>query len=207
MTKIMKSLGKTASLISLIGNLAFSGCNVYHNYKTINLNEIPTVNLNNKRIAYHSIRHSLTPEGAIQFVRTPEAAAGYTYFLFLRHDDKEDSAQSFEANHNDRVGNCVDYAAAVAALLSDNGYPPLMLVLDSKKDNESHSLFFYKTEKGVGAVDRSGAYGIYKNIDDLIKDYNTENNQDYEFSAVIDLDRTYPDKRWMFGDKPISVYK
>ena len=78
---------------------------------------------------------------------------------------------------------------------------------NSKKDNESHSLFFYKTEKGVGAVDRSGAYGIYKNIDDLIKDYNTENNQDYEFSAVIDLDRTYPDKRWMFGDKPISVYK
>ncbi len=178
-------------------------------YYTVNPDEIKIVKPIKKDIKKPYFWYlNPTWEKAIEYVQTPEEAQSYIGSL------KKD--------------NCVEFGIACAAVLSDNNYPPYLLVmLPSSSDEYGHAVFLYRTEKGFGALGSGDEMALdngemecrYKNIEELIRDYNhtykyynDKKKKEMEFNFfsyfILDLNKIYPDKRWMNKDFiPNTHYK
>ncbi len=118
------------------------------------------------------------------------------------------SAETFKYNHTRRRGVCLDYALAAAALLSDDGYPPLILFMKqalpagvAPNMEKRHAVFFYRTEQGftaLGDIPKETKYPV-SSLEDLVKSFRNFNTTFGEF-AVVNLDDNYPDRSWISGD-------
>ena len=157
----------------------------------------------------------LTWQEAINHVKTPKQAQDYLYkhldidfrelmwgfnFLGINFFTK---GETFKYNHTKRKGICIDYATAAAALLSDNGYPPLMLHMrcDSKRD--MHVVFLYKTKEGFGALGMTPEKPVHKTIDSLVNALGEE----YEYFSIVNLDDNYKNREWIAGDVDLQGHR
>ena len=123
--------------ISLAGSLLLSsGCATYRTISPSLIQPVTLIEIATERAIDYS---KLTWQEAIEYVQTPKQAQDYLDRHFRYADDS--SGESFKLNHVDGVGVCIDYAINAAALLSDNNYPSLMLVMASRK-GEGHAVFY-----------------------------------------------------------------
>jgi len=127
---------------------------------------------------YCTKMQSLDYKQAIAKVKTPEDAAKYlTVFLSYQPDKKTfgiyDYIASFKRIHENRHDDCDGGAIAAAALLSDNGYPPLILVMynyGSKRD--AHAVFPYQENKRWGMLginSKDCQWPTYDSIEEMVR--------------------------------------
>lgn len=208
--KSIKNIGKKIALYaSVLGMLSFgSACvsshkvvapSVVDNLKSINL---PTNKV--EKVDYSK----LTWQEAIAYVKTPEQAKDYLDRHFEYDFDEYNGfslfglfnvgtkGETFKYNHTRRKGICIDYATAAAALLSDNGYQPLLLYM--KRGESRHVVFLYKTEERFGGLSNNHEKPVYKTIESLVK--SVRKYYPYEHYALVNLDENYKNREWIDGD-------
>ena len=208
---------KLATILALTSATLFNyGCATY---KTISPDSIKPVQprmFHLQSQIYHQYPpnfNQLTWQQAIKCVQTPEQAQDYLNRhmisrrspgidiggLFITSDNHE----SFKSNHQDRTGVCSDYAICAAALLSDNNYPPLILALKQNIFN-SHGVFIYRNQKGLfGALGNTPFHPEYNSINQLAKEFKKQYGWDFKQFAIIDLNKTYPNQKWIWSDKKL----
>lgn len=149
---------------------------------------------------------SMTWQEAIKAISTPRQAAHYLQnHMHQIGQSKDDGTkyvdsdmETFEQNHKDQIGDCLDYTMAAAALLSDDGYEPTMMVLKNK--TESHAVFIYKTKTNkYSTIGASYIPPQYTNLDDLALAQNALTDTGYTHYAIINLDDV-DGIRWMNGE-------
>ena len=96
---------------------------------------------------------------------------------FAYNDEKlAESVQSAEEVLRTKKAHCLEASLLAAAILEHQGYPPLLLSLDSS-DHLCHAVFVFKSKTGWGSVAKSrfpGLYGrapIFRTIRDLVWSY------------------------------------
>ena len=92
-----------------------------------------------------------TFEEAMIQVTTPNQVREYLLnFLDYQKDAKNfgetEYMASFRVIHQNRSDDCDGAALAAAALLHDNGYPPLMLCMYEDDSSNGHAVFVYNKE-------------------------------------------------------------
>lgn len=112
----------------------------------------------------------LSYEEVIEKIKTPAEAAHYLeeQLSYL----KIYSYRSFKYIHERGSGLCADYALAAAALLSDNDYPSLMLVVEVKGLSISHALYIYQDKQTkkwgtLGIMGDNSPGAIFNNLEEL----------------------------------------
>ncbi|MEK6969193.1 MAG: transglutaminase-like domain-containing protein [Nanoarchaeota archaeon] len=148
-----KNIKDKLVVIALAGSLGNSGCLTY---TTMPLNFVPVFTVpiggvvneqaKNKEFVDYS---KLTWQEAIDQVQTPEQAQEYLDQHFSTDYDEvgwHSKGESFKYNHSKAKGNCLDYATVAAALLSDNGYSPILLAMSDS--NTAHAVYLYRTKEG-----------------------------------------------------------
>lgn len=195
-----------ASAISMLG--LGSGCVLVH--KTIPPGTV--YDYKPKKVDSQEIERidysKLTWQEAIAHVKTPKQAQDYLYRHF-EIDFKElmwsfnilginffTKGETFKYNHTRRKGICIDYATTAAALLSDDGYPPLILYVKSDDRIERHVVFLYKTEEGFGALGMTPEKPVHKTVDSLV----TALGEEYDHFGIVNLDENYKNREWINGD-------
>jgi hypothetical protein len=89
---------------------------------------------------------------------------------------KKETVRSALSAYQKQEAHCLEACFIAAAILEQQGYPPLLLCLDSS-DNLNHAVFIFETKTGWGSIGRSrepGLHGrapIYKSIKDLAMSY------------------------------------
>ena len=203
---MLETLEKIALTAVLVTAIALSpGCYTYQTMSQDQINsairtEIPT----KKRpmIDYSK----LTWQEAIEYIKTPKQAQSYLNNHF-NYDPTElgglglailsnSKGESFKENHEKAEGVCIDYATAAAALLSDNGYEPLILAM--KGNRGAHAVFLYKESDKFGILGIDYTDPIYSTIDGVISAINEKHSQVYGKYAVANLDSNF--SNWISGD-------
>lgn len=139
---------------------------------------------------------------AIKIVSTPRGAQKYLESNFTYDADKatRKTGGSFKNTYKKGKGLCFDYATTAAALLADDGYRPLILRLDGKK--ESHAVYLYRDRETAkfGALGNTPRAPEYECIRDLAMSF----GETFENFTIIDLDSSFPDREWVWGDIDLS---
>jgi len=148
---------------------------------------------------------------AIEKIASPFEAWIYCMTALRYRNDPERSAflgggddwDSFRRIHERKGDDCDGGAIAAAALLSDDGYPPYILML---WDGDSgHAVFVYRSEetKGFGSV------GInlsdyhpprHASLQELVDGINAEAGESYRILGVLE----FTDTRYIHGDGNIA---
>ncbi|MBL7100804.1 MAG: hypothetical protein ISS23_02505 [Nanoarchaeota archaeon] len=160
----------------------------------------------------------LTWQEAIKKVQTPQEARLYVAWLKARKikrsktesrsklEDDGMHMYSFKKIHEGCPIDCTEAATAAAALLSDNGYPPLLLMIDGEPTG--HATFLYK---GKDKFDSIGIVRLgrntwgppqeprYKNLNDLVKDLVKATDTKPIGYLIINLSENNPD--WLTTDE------
>ncbi len=156
--KLVKNIGRKVATITLAGSLLLgSGCATYRTMSPILIQPVTPI----ERPIERSIDYSkLTWQEAIEYVQTPEQAQDYLNMHFQYDYDEANDAkrgfviyglinttgsrgETFNQNHQKQRGICFDYATSAAALLSDNGFPPLLLIM--YKGKTGHAVFYIES--------------------------------------------------------------
>ena len=218
-TNLIKTIKRKIGIFALAGSILISsGCS----YKTLLPDSIKPVRpiiqrpikelLNKPQMDYSK----LIWQEAIEHVQLPVKAQNYLD-NHLSEDEDEANAkfdiwvpgiiykggiigETFKHNHKKRKGICLDYATSAAALLSDNGYPPL--ILDMRNRTKRHSVFLYKTEEGFSALGNTPMFQSYATVEDLVKDFAEMYGKDYDFDKyfVVNLDDNHKNREWISGN-------
>ena len=112
----------------------------------------------------------------IKLIKTPTETAYYLKnYLYYK---KETTCHSFKYIHERKYGKCCEYAITAAALLSDNGYPPLILHLYYAFGSRTHAFFIYqdKETKKWGMLSGAGGESLlpmFENPGDICLYFNT----------------------------------
>jgi hypothetical protein len=125
----------------------------------------------------------------------------------------DDSAWSPRLVLREKTAHCLEGAIFAAAALRINGYPPLILDLEAKRDTD-HVLTVYQTDGFWGAIAKSNFSGlrfrepVYRSLRELVISY----FDDYfnllgertlrKYSAPVNLKR-FDRLNWMTTEKPI----
>jgi len=185
----------------------------YHTYKAVPEESIESVNpviFPNGLLPDYD---KLTYLEAINATQTPELAQ---FFLknYFHYDDSEvkpiplllgnfpiaakvSKGESFKDNYKKKKGVCLDYATCAAALLWDNGYPPLILAL--KGNSFDHSVFLYKKDNKFGTLGESPMKPIYSTVEDLVKDFPLEYGIQFDEYTIINLNDKFQNLEWING--------
>lgn len=147
----------------------------------------------------------------MRVIDNPEKAENYLLGYLKPQDDyltfkKDEYMASFAVIHKKRFDDCDGGAFAAAALLQDDGYPPLILGMYSFEKN-GHAIYVYKKNNkwGTLGIDRIDCHRAeYDSIEDIVMSYG------YDFYFLLDLNELKID--WINTDKDISddfyaVYK
>ena len=137
----------------------------------------------------------MTWEEAIEAIQTPLEAQVYLddHFSYPSSSIDNGRVDSFKTNHSDGKGVCYDYAMAAAALLSDNGYPPLVLLV------KNHGVFLYREGDSYVALGNTPVMEGADSIEGLVGKISDITGVDYKTYAVFNLDDYYGDW-WVGGD-------
>ena len=139
-------------------------------------------------------KKTLTPhEAAIKSISTVEEAEEYltkylTYSLDIINYGQSDYIASFKIIHERKTDDCDGGALAAAALLSDDGYNPYMLIM--RNDISAHAIFIYKKNNLIGCLGISKGDCIrpkFQGLKEITKHFGF-----YEY-YLINLDEVAPD--------------
>ena len=138
--------------------------------------------------AVNSRRHEESYQEVIQLISSPDEARDFMSHNFSYKSDKEnygrdDFWSSFRNSYEKGGGDCEDYAIAYASLLSDDAYPPVILVMEGKK--KGHTVFVYQENNlygsiGVGSSDWTEPK--FKSINELVRSLG-----DYHIFSLVNL--------------------
>lgn len=199
--------------IAVLAIFLLTGCLAY--FKTIAVDDLPYIKEMppTKNKAIEDVDYSrMTWQEAMVFVKTPAQAQHYLNSHFS-YDIKEASSgfnmiffnigtkgETFKYNHTRRKGICIDYATVAAALLSDDGYPPLILCLKRIANGRkyAHAVFLYRTGQGFGALSTLPIEPRYKTVEELVIDY--FDYPSYDYYCIVNLDEQYKNREWVDGD-------
>ncbi len=175
-----------------------------HNYRSITEDSIQSV-LYPKKSKKNSLDfNKLNYEEAIKKVETP----GEVQWTFLEdyfnfyYDKKEMSGMSFKEDYTKKKGVCLDYAVCAAALLSDDGYPPLILIMRSQKETKDHGVFLFKDKETgwFGALGNTPLFSEARSVNDLVKAFYSEQKIFFDEYTIINLDNKFRYKEWINGN-------
>lgn len=187
-----------AGFITLAANLVF----FFQEYSKGEYKTVSSNSLEYRQPAQKQDRHTVLEwYDAIKIVSTPQDAQKYLEGNFTYDADKatRKTGGSFKNNYKKGKGVCFDYATTAAALLADDGYQPLILRLDGK--NESHAVYLYRDRETTkfGALGNTTRAPEYECIRDLALSLG-----DFDKFTIIDLDSSFPDREWVWGDIDVS---
>lgn len=215
--KLIKGIANKVAPIAVSGILALiGGCatipqDQYLTFKTISPEAIQPVSHKPSVEIPEGGWGSLTYQEAIEFVKTPEQAQCYLdNYLVYDYEEAEDVralkgvGESFKENHEKGKGVCFDYATAAAALLSDNGYDPLLLGM-KRPDKLNHMVFLYRTPKGFGCLGDTPMLPKYGSVNDLVKAFNGYWGGNFNEYGVLNLDSNFGREAWISGDEGIPT--
>ncbi len=161
----------------------------------------PTPDYN--KINYQTaIRLTDTP-GQVQFDFLNEFLT-YDYKKAKRSNEKslQKKDNDFREIYSKKKGVCVDYAVSAAALLQDNGYPPLILVLSNKEQPEKgHAVFLLKDKETnlFGALGNTPFLRDYFSVKELVKNIKFRDNITFDKYAIVNLDDNFKREEWIKG--------
>ena len=109
----------------------------------------------------------------IQRYRTPEQVQKFLRSLPYNWERGGDTLRSFRQVIRRRTAHCLESALVAAAMLEQNGYPPLVVSFESK-DGVDHVIYVFRRRGRWGTVARSrdaGLHGrkpVFRTIRDLV---------------------------------------
>lgn len=124
----------------------------------------------------------------------------------MRQEDPTQKIESFAENHRDRRGDCLDYALAAAALLSDDGYTPAVLRMFDAKLKKAHAVFLYRTETGYGVLGNSPLSPTYETVPALVHALEHKYHLKFTRFHVVDVEKSFPQQQWRDGNKFLELY-
>jgi hypothetical protein len=153
-----------------------------------------------------------TPEElrSLHRLKDPHGIQRFLYDLPYNH---RDTAWSPRRVLREKTAHCFEGAIFAAAALQVNGYPPLIIDLEAKRDTD-HVLAVYQMNGHWGAIAKSNFSGlryrepVYRSLRELALSY----FEDYfnllgertlrRYSGQVNLKR-FDDLNWMTTEKPI----
>ena len=156
-------------------------------YETVSPSEIPEKHDSFEPTNESSIDYSkISWKEAIKCVENPDQVKDYLKRHFSYKKVKK--LHSFSKNHLDREGDCSDYSTTAAALLSDDGYDPYVLVTSGDTASSRHATFLYKTSNGYGILANGPSLKAqYRGIDDLVLAINKSMDTKYDSYFIANL--------------------
>lgn len=137
--------------VALGTNIFAIGCSTYKTCDTNSFYEPPQQKV--KRKKQKLTFENMTWQEVIQAVETPSQAEKYCSWLKdNRKKDDEYHYYSFKSVHEGARIDCNEVAYSAAALLGDNGYPPIVMCLSDFLNSEGHMVFVYKQHGKYGSI-------------------------------------------------------
>lgn len=134
-------------------------------------------------------------------INTPEQTKVYLLDYLHYENDlvnyRGDYFASFRKINEKGSDDCDGGAIAAAALLKDNGHPPLFLRMKKEGRNFSHAIYIYQKDGlwgGLGIRESDCFKPQYKTVEELVK------SKDYDQFEVMNLDSLFPDLDWTKED-------
>jgi len=184
-------------------------------YKTISELEVPATlyPLSSEEYSKPSPSYNkIDYQTAIRLTDTPGQVQFNFLNKFLIYDHKKaerSNEKSLQKKDNDfreiyskKKGVCIDYAVSAAALLQDNGYPPLILVLSNKEQSEKgHAVFLLrdKETKLFGALGNTPFLRDYFSVKELVENIKLGDNITFDKYAIVNLDDNFKREEWING--------
>ncbi len=206
---MVPNLTSKLALATIVGSLCNSGCSAY---KTVSPSMIPVLTvpiekLGNKMLSNEVDYRKLTWQEAIEQVKTPVQAQGYLDRHFSFDSDEvgwlNNKGESFKYNHSRAKGNCLDYATIAAALLSDDGYSPLLLVMTDS--NTAHAVYLYRTKEGYGALGNTPISPGNSSVEELVNFFNRSYGSRHDKYGVVNLDENFTREEWISGEVDLNA--
>jgi hypothetical protein len=152
-------------------------------------------------------------EREIRELRRLKDPYGIQKFLYELPYHHADTAWSPRRVLHEKTAHCLEGAIFAAAALRVNGYPPLIVDLEAKRDTD-HILAVYRRDGCWGAIAKSNFTGlrfrepVYRSIRELVMSYFDEyfnllgQRTLRKYSLYVNLKR-FDRLDWMTTDKPI----
>jgi hypothetical protein len=123
-------------------------------------------------------REAFTPKEwrIVQRYRTPRQVQEFLRALPYNWEKRRETLRTFRGVVRHWTAHCLEAALAAATLLEQQGYPPLLLDLESQ-DQLDHVLFLFRRRGRWGTVARSrdiGLHGrkpVFRRVRDLVMSY------------------------------------
>ena len=193
-------------LTALAGSLLFNaGCATYKTMSPDLIQPVTPIARPIKQLKEPIDYGKLTWQEAIKYVQTPEQAQDYLDRHFRPDFDeafgpeRNKIGESFKYNHSRAKGLCLDYATIAAALLSDDGYPPFLLVVRTSDDSSKHAVYLYRTKAGYGALGQFSLKPL-PSLDKLIYSIRGKYLSEYDKYMIVNLDKNFPRQEWISGE-------
>ena len=209
------------SYLIMSGSFAYAETNSLH--KPVDTNSIQAVEVKRglKDIDFRKIKDY---KEAIREVETIDEVWDFIARYYSPDFGGHSSWQSYHKNHSEAYrdgkfkGCCSDCSTIPAALLSDNGFPAYVMMMecyeDNYKDPTGHTLFLYKNKENgkYGVIGNTPLYEKnedgkvvgynkeFESVMDIVKELNKEYNLHAEYFYIADLNELYPNKEWIHGD-------
>ncbi len=91
---------------------------------------------------------------------TPREVQEFIKTLKYNWEKKGETVQSAQQALKKKKAHCLEGAVLVAAILEENGFPPLIMSIESR-DGLCHAVYVYKTKTGWGSVGKSRLIGLH----------------------------------------------
>ena len=106
----------------------------------------------------------------------PEKVQKFLKTLTYNKEKRAETVRSAAVTYHKKNAHCLEASLLSAAILEQQGYPPLIVSLDSI-DHLGHAMFVFKTKTGWGSVTKSREIGLhgreprFRSIRDLVWSY------------------------------------
>ena len=152
---------------------------------------------------------SMNYREVISQIKTPEQARKYLldYLTFVpdqKNFGEEDYIASFRRIHENGGDDCDGGVITAAALLRDNGYPPLSLCMYKKEHSLNnlggHAIFIYKKDGKwgtLGILKYDCQSPQYNSVEEIVSKYG------FDKFKVVNVEAEYPD--WLNNNINMSA--
>lgn len=181
-------------------------------YDTISIKDIKPVEYAEQKLQIPNALpnyNKMSFQETIDYVKTPAFAQDYldSHISYDHHEARNGGfwipgwintshkrGDSFKITHEKEKGICIDYAISAAALLSDDGFPPLIITMNG--GDFYHAAFLYRTNEGFGAVGNGAPDRMFNSVDELVKKGFKKEFNKYK---IVNLDESYNQGEWIKG--------
>lgn len=196
------------SVLAFIAYQPVKCVNSYKKYKAsiVQPSEMKAVNVDEKSdIPYEQVYWKVKDvakkdyKSVVKELKTPLEAIIYCTKVLSYKDDKIvygklDYWASFKNIHKNKMDDCDGGALAAAAILSDDGFPPYIMVIENLFS--AHGVFVYKTTEGeynsIG-INAADCITSRKSIEELKEALSMAARMENTKMQIYDLSKRFPD--------------